>query len=58
MIFRESAPIAPLVTYAASTMAGVDPMTVLVPFLIAEALGVFLYISEIRYRFRTRGGRR
>jgi hypothetical protein len=39
-------------------LAGVDPMAVLVPFLICEAAGVIVYMLEIRDRFHRRGGRR
>jgi len=60
VIFREAAPVLPLVAFAMARLAGADPTDagVLVPFLLTEAAGVFLYVQEIRYRFRKRGGRR
>lgn len=58
MIFRESAPVAPLLAYAAAVSLGVDPEGVLIPFLLCEAAGIVVYLVEIRYRFRNRGGRR
>jgi hypothetical protein len=56
----EWAVILPFLAFITAIVAGVDGDTVRLPFLISEAAGILLYMSEIRYRFRHghRHGRR
>lgn len=58
MIVRESGPVAPLLAYALAVQVGVEPESVLVPFLLCEAAGIVLYVVELRHRYRRRHGRR
>jgi hypothetical protein len=58
VIFREAAPVIPLLAYALVVLLGVRANSILVPFLLCEAAGIVVYLVEVRYRFRHRNGRR
>lgn len=58
MIFRELAPIAPLLIFALAVALGTPPHEILVGFLLAEAAGIGLYVLELRWRFKHNDGQR
>lgn len=51
---RSYAPAFPLVLYALLISAGCDHVILLVPFLIAQAVSVLVYVHDVRGRLRDR----
>jgi hypothetical protein len=59
-VFREAAPVIPLIGYVLAVIAGADPSdpSLFVAVMICEIAGIGLYVFEIHDRFVHRGGRR
>lgn len=60
MTFREYAPMFPLIGWVIAVVLGANPAdtNLFVAAMVAEIMGIYVYVEEIRYRFRNQGRRR
>lgn len=54
----EWAVVLPFIVFISAILLGADGDNVRLPFLVAEVLGILLYMAEIRDRFKYRNGGR